>query len=294
MSGLLSILLVMLIWGSAYTVTKLAVKEITPFLFAFLRNLIASIVLLPFYLRQRKKNEQQPIPYKKVVFMGLSGITFFYAFFNLSLVYTSASTGAMIQGMMPVAVAVPAVLFLKEKLSRGTILGILLSVIGVILVGFIGDDGDSVNNVLGNILMILSVFAWAIYTVISKSIKGNDPLVITALSTFFGTAFLIPTLAVELWDQQIPSITPKACAAIIYLGVFASALSFLLYDKALKTLSAAQVGNFMNLDPVIGAVIAVLFLKDTITGLQIIGGILVLAGVWLSSKPFKSTERSTR
>ena len=97
--------------------------------------------------------------------------------------------------------------------------------------------------------MILSVFAWAIYTVISKSIKGNDPLVITALSTFFGTAFLIPTLAVELWDQQIPSITPKACAAIIYLGVFASALSFLLYDKALKTLSAAQVGNFMNLDP---------------------------------------------
>lgn len=192
--------------------------------------------------------------------------------------------------MMPVAIAVPAVLFLKEKLSGRTILGILLSVIGVILVGFVGENQTSENGTLGNILMILSVFSWATYTVISKSIKGHDPLLITALSTFIGTAFLLPVVAVELWSSPIPEISGKAWAAIIYLGVFASALSFLLYNTALKTLSAAQIGNFMNLDPVIGAVIAIIFLKDNITGLQIAGGILVLAGVWLSSRNSKDKE----
>lgn len=113
--------------------------------------------------------------------------------------------------------------------------------------------------------MILSVFCWAAYTVIAKSVHHYDPVVIPALSTMAGTVFLLPLVVVELWEQPIPTINGQGWAAIIYLGAFSSALGFILYTKALKHLSAAQVGNWMNLDPVIGATIAVIFLKDTMT-----------------------------
>lgn len=180
----------MLIWGSAFTVTKLAVNEVPPLLLAFLRNLVACLVLLPFYVARRKKMKDQlaQLPYKKIFFMGFTGITLFYALFNISLVYTTASVGSLIQGFIPVAIAIGAVLFLKEKLERHHLFGIFLCVIGVILVGFVGKQDETGNNILGNVLMILSVFAWAVYTLISKSVNDNDSILMVSLITFIGTA----------------------------------------------------------------------------------------------------------
>jgi drug/metabolite transporter (DMT)-like permease len=188
---------------------------------------------------------------------------------------------------MPVAMALPAVLFLKEKLSSRTIWGIILSVGGVILIGFIGNNTEAKNSILGNVLMILSVFSWAAYTIIAKSIPQHDPVVIPALSTMVGTVLLLPLVGIELWGQPVPTITWKGWAAIFYLGAFSSAIGFILYTMALKHLSASQVGNWMNLDPVIGATIAVIFLKDTMTVWQIAGAVLVLAGIWLSMESGK-------
>lgn len=278
----------MLIWGSAFTVTKIAVDDAPPLLLAFLRNLVASLIFLPLYLWKRRTGAiNQPLPYIKILLLGLTGITLFYALFNVALVYTSAAAGALIQGFMPVAVAIPAVMFLKEKLSRRTIVGIILSVSGVILVGFIDNGSTAQNPVLGNTLMLLSVFCWAAYTIIAKSIQHHDPIVIPALSTMAGTILLLPLTAFELWGQDIPVITTTAWWAIIYLAAFPSALAFILYAMALKRLSAAQIGNFMNLDPIIGAAIAVIFLQDLMTGWQIAGAMLVLAGIWLSMEPGK-------
>jgi drug/metabolite transporter (DMT)-like permease len=287
-SGFISIIIVLLIWGSAFSVTKVTVDNLPPFLVAFLRNLIASLILLPLYIWKRKTSKQAPpLPYTKILLLGLTGITFFYAFFNMALVYTSASAGALVQGLMPVAIALPAALFLKEKLSGRTIAGIILSVGGVILIGFIGNNTEAKNNILGSVLMILSVFSWAAYTIIAKSIHHHDPIVIPAVSTMAGTVFLLPLVVIELWGQPIPSITAKGWVAIFYLGIFSSAIGYILYTQALKKLSAAQVGNFLNLDPVIGATIAVIFLKDTMTAWQIAGAVLVLAGIWLSMEPRK-------
>lgn len=294
-TALISILIVVLIWGSAFAVTKIAVTEAPPFIAAFLRNLVASLVLLPFYLVRRSRKEDQgplPIPWKKMVLMGLTGITFFYALFNLSLTYTAAATGALIQGLMPVAIALPAAFFLKEKLDGRMILGIIISVMGVVLIGFIGKNDESGKGLLGNILMILSVLSWAGYTIISKSVHQYDPVLITAFSTFIGTAFLLPAVVIEGWGHDLPVISLKGWLAIVYLGVFSSAIAYLLYNKALKTLSAAQAGNFLNLDPVIGAGIAVIFLKDTFTTWQIAGAVLVLVGLWLSSKTPDSAKGS--
>jgi drug/metabolite transporter (DMT)-like permease len=285
-NALVSILFVVLIWGSGATVTKLGVQEMPPFLFALIRNGVASFFLLLFYFYRRRTNRKEPsapIPWKKITWMGLTGITFFYVLFNLSLVHTTASTGALIQGFIPVAIALLAFFFLKEKLNLAHIAGILLSVAGVILVGFVGTDKQGEDSLWGNVLMVISVLSWGVYTVISKSLGEYDHVASTAFSTLIGTIFLIPVVLIEQWGHPLPAISANAWAAILYLAIFSSTICFILYNKALKVLPTATVGNLLNLDPVAGVVIAIIVLKDKITLWQIAGGILVLVGIALSS-----------
>lgn len=284
--ALFSIILIVTIWGSASAVTKLAVESIPPYVFALLRNIIAAACLLPYYFI-RKKNipSSQALPWKKVTWMGLTGITFFYLFFNLALYYTTAAAGALIQGFIPVAIILLSILILKEKLKQLQIAGILLSVTGVVLIGFVGTFSGARNAILGNTLMILAVLCWGFYTIISKSLQQYDAVQLTTFSTTIGTIGLLPAAAFQLWQQQQwPTISMNGWLSILYLGVFSSAICYILYNKVLKVLSGVQVGNFMNFDPIVGALIAIIFLGERVTVWQVTGGVLVLIGVVLTSR----------
>jgi drug/metabolite transporter (DMT)-like permease len=285
-TGLLGLLFIVLVWGSASSVTKLAVEDMPPYVFAFLRNLVASIGLLPFYLVRKKKGFQQPgtPPFKKILWLALTGITFFYLFFNISLYYTTAAAGALIQGFIPVAIILLAIIFLKERLRALQMAGILLSVCGVVMIGFVGIVADGRNYVLGNVLMIVAVLCWGAYTIISKSMQKYDPVYLVTMSTWIGTACLVPAVVIELWNKPaLPVITGGGWAAIVYLGLLSSSICYMLYSRVLQLLPAVQVGNLMNLDPVIGAVIAVIVLNESVTVWQVSGAVLVLLGVVLTS-----------
>lgn len=287
--GIITIVFVMLIWGCSFTVTKIVVTEMPPLLSSTLRNIIACLVLLPFYLAKRKK-VQQPLPYLKLTLMGLVGTAAYYLFFNTGMKYIAASTGAVIEGLVPVGIAIFAALILKEQLTKRIIAGILLSVTGVILVAFVGNAQKSSNALLGSALMIGAVCLWSTYTLLSRSLKNTDTTLVTTVSIFIGTLLSIPIALIEVAYTGIPVISLKAWAGMAYLGIFSSALAYFLYNRALESLPAAQVGNFLNLIPVIGAVIAFIFLKDTFTWLQLAGGVLVLAGIWLSSRSVKNEK----
>jgi drug/metabolite transporter (DMT)-like permease len=279
----------MVVWGSSFTVTKLGVAHIPPFAFAFLRFVVASLFLLPLFVRHRKKYPEKhaiAIPWRTILVMALMGVMLFYVFFNVSLLNTSASQGALIEGFLPVCIALLAAIFLKEKLGRVQVAGILLSVAGVAMIGFLADEelSHAPNPLKGNFYMLLAMVAWAVYTILSKKITHIDPLIVTSWVSFIGTLFLLPVACWENRHTGLPPISAGGWVAIIYLGAVASALCYFLYSKALETLPASQVGNFINLDPVIGLIIALLFLPEHINVLQIAGGILVLLGIWMSTK----------
>lgn len=216
--------------------------------------------------------------------MGLTGVTFFYLFFNLALYYTTASLGALIQGFIPVAIILLALVFLREKLKGLQITGVIISLVGVVMISFTDVLPGARNSFLGNTLMICSVICWAVYTIISKSVSQYNPVYVTAISTWIGTVGLIPAVIIEGWGHPMPAVDFNGWLAIIYLGIFSSTLCYLLYNWILRILPAVQVGNLMNLDPVVGAVIAIAFLHERLTALQIIGAVLVLVGVGMTSK----------
>ncbi len=287
--AIISIILVMMIWGSSFAITRSSVSGFPPIYFALLRHLVASLVLLVLiFLRRKKLRMPGPLPWTTLILMGLAGVGFYYIFFNISLTYTTASTGALIQGFIPAVITLMAAVFLKEKLNERQIAGIIISVSGVALISFMAAHGERASNpVIGNVLMIGAVLMWSTYTILSKKLSAFDPLLVTTICTVVGSILLLPATYIELRHRPFPDIPFPQWISICYLGVFSSAVCYILYNGSLNYLSAVQVGNFLNLDPVIGAIIAMIVLKEGISAWQIAGSVLVLAGIWLSSSQKK-------
>jgi drug/metabolite transporter (DMT)-like permease len=294
--GIVILIFIMLVWGSSYSITKSVVATLPPMCFAFIRFLIATLCLLPIYLQHRRKQKDRLITsdYVRLVFMGLTGVTGYYILFNFSLLYTSASVGALIQGLIPICIALFGILFLGEKVNQRQIAGIVISFGGVALVGIISNDKTNGSNpILGNLLMLASVICWTAYTLLSRKSNHLDSITTTFLGGCAGTLLCLPTAVYEYTHLDTPiRLGMFGWMAVVYLGAISSALCYLLYNQALKSLPAAMVGNFLNLDILVGVSIAVIFLHESITPWQVVGGVLILSGLFLSSTRTRPTLTS--
>lgn len=282
-SALLKLMLALLTWSSSYAITRTVVASMPPVLFAFLRFGIAWIILLIiFYARPNRVRESIRGKWVPVGTLALSGVTLYYICFNFSLQRTSAAVGALIQGFIPVSTALLAAVFLKEKIKPLQVLAIIIAVLGVVLIGFANPStATHTNSRWGNMLMIAAVLCWAIYTVVSKKYASLDPLWLITWLAGMGTLLLLPAVIYERWQQPWPPISLGGWTAILYMAVFPSALGYLWYNSALQHIPASQAGVWVNLDPVLGALIAVIFLGEQVHLWQIAGALLTMAGVWL-------------
>lgn len=280
------LVLTMLWWGSTFVVTKGGLDEVPPLRFALLRFAVASLLLVAAALARGGLGRlPRPAPWGTLTLMALSGIAFYYVAFNLALTYTSASQGALVQSSGPAVTAIAAVWLLGERITRRRLLGIALAIAGVLLVVARGTaDANAPAPLPGNLLMFGTVVLWGIYTALAKRLANADPAVVLAIVSSLGTLLLIPPALVEAMRTPIAPISPESWLRIIYLGAFPSAAGFLLYSRALRDVDAAYAGVFINLIPVIGVISGVVLLGDSVSPIALFGGLLVLAGIWISSR----------
>jgi drug/metabolite transporter (DMT)-like permease len=283
--AIIAIVVLMVVWGSTFVVTKAAAKDISPLMLAALRFLIAAVVLMPLALaRGNWKAMPKPMPWIALLGMAFTGIAVFAIAFNFALVYASATQGALIYALLPAAVALAAVMFLKETLERRRILGIVLSIVGVAIVVLAGEvDRNSPRPVLGALWMIGAVVAWAAYTVFAKRLADSDQVITIALVSLFGMLMIAPFAAMELATTPWRAPSLQAWGGVLFMGILASALAYIVYGWALRELEASLVGALINLDPIVGVITAVLFLGETLHGGQVVGGVIALIGMWLAS-----------
>lgn len=296
-SALVGLILVMVVWGSTYVVTKAAGREFPPLTLAVVRYLIASAVLVPIAIAGGGLMRlPRPIPLAPLVWMGLTGIAILTVGFNYGLVYGSASQGALVYALGPAAVAVAAVLGLGEALSTRRIAGILLSVAGTALVVASGEmDRAAPRPFLGALCMLAGVVAWAYYTVIAKRLADADQVVVIAWVSIIGTAMLVPLAAFELLQSPMPRPTLGGWMGTLFLGAVASAAAYVVYSWVLRELDASLVGAYFTLDPIIGVASAVVFLGEVLRGWQAVGGLIALLGMWLAaSSPVSSPSTARR
>ena len=216
--------------------------------------------------------------------MALTGVVGFTVLFNYALLYGSASQGALIFAFAPAAIALGAVLVLAESPSKRRVAGIVASVLGVVLVVAGGEaTAQARSPLLGGLCMIGSVASWTVYTVLAKGLAKADQIVVTALVSVAGALLLLPGAAIELALGPWPQVSLQGWLGTVFLGLIASALTYVVYGRALRELDASLVGVFSNLDPIVGVLTAVLLLDERLYAGQMLGGAITLFGMWLAS-----------
>ena len=285
----------MLLWGSTFVVTKAALEGLPPVLFAFARTSVAAVCLLLLAVFKRQWRLPRDTPRGMLVTMAVFGIAIYYTAFNLGLRYTSAAQAALVQSSLPAVTTAFAMLFLREQVKARGALGILLAVGGVVMIfAQSAPSATASRPILGNLIMFCGVIAWSAYTVLARRLAGIEPLTVVSWVTTMGAAALGVGAVIE-WRMSTGGglhvgtggglhLTGGGWTAILYLGLLPSALSFVLYSQALRHLRAAQVAVFINLVPVVGVLAGVVFLGDALSSTALLGGGLVLAGVWLSTR----------
>jgi len=297
LASIFMLLITMVIWGSTFVVTKGINEQVQPFTLAFVRVTIGALVLLGCaFVRQARGGEHSPwsaLPWKTMVTMGVIGVVLYYAVFNYSLVYTSASQGALVQSCIPAMTALVAVVWLREHASAARWAGIVLSMVGVLIV-FSGADAQSGSaSLYGNVLMFISAVLWGVYTSMAKRVAKFDPIQVTAGIIGAGAILLLPLAAFEVGAQGLPQIDQKAWLGMAYLGAGASGLAYMMYSAALKHVDASEAGVYTNLIPIVGVATGMM-LGEPLTLRAIVGGLVVLVGVWLTSRnPLSSRPRTS-
>ena len=281
--GRIALILTAIIWGSALVVTKSLLQEIGPFTAAVLRFFIAWVILAPFAFRQGYRLSLAVRP--TFLLFGLTGIALYIAMTNVGLVYTAASSAALVQAAIPAVTTLLSVLLLKERVSRRQLLGIGLSIAGLLLVTGLNMNQTGSAPLVGNLFIFGGVLAWAVYTVQGKKLVSTFPwLVITTASISAGMLFLLPFAIGELWLQGMPHLRADGLFELLYLGAASSALGYALWNYGLRFLDASEAAPYINLIPVVGLLLSVILLHEPLSLIQAVGGALTLFGVWLSNR----------
>jgi drug/metabolite transporter (DMT)-like permease len=280
--GLAALALAALFWSTTYVVAKTVLEVFPPLTLALARFTIASAIFLPLGLHRPGRSPAR----RDVVLLGLLGVTGFYACFNIGLALTSAADAALIQGAGPALTALVALGWLGERLPRLSWVGVVLSALGVASI-VLGSTprADAPAPLLGNLLTLGSAACWAGYTVQCKRLASFSPTRLTALGVAVGTILLVPLAGVELALVGFGASTVGGWLGLLYLALGPSAAAYLLWAYGVRGVPANQAGAFLNLVPVVAVVLALLVLGEQPGPSALLGGALVLLGVWLTTRP---------
>lgn len=270
-----------ILWSASFIATKFAYTSFSPLMVGFIRFVIAAILLFVFRLITKDKVKPDKKDMVRIALSGLLGITLYFAAENLGVKYTTASNASLIVASFPAITTLFEFAIYKTKPTLRKVIGIALAFGGVMVLTTKSASGGS-EALWGSILLIAAGVVWTFYNFITRSLSNKySPVTLSYYQFMFGALFFIPLVLIE--HQPIGAITETGIVAMIYLSLGCSVGAFLLYNFGLKKLSAATSVSLMNLVPVFGLIFSALFLKEIITIEQILGGVIVIVGVILSS-----------
>ena len=217
----------------------------------------------------------------------------YFVFETIGLQHTTAPKAALIIALTPIAVMLFAFLFLGERSSPWSLLGIVMSLAGIAVL--IGGDKQFHwalgGHLLGDLLILGAVISAALYIVCARDLgRTHSALEITSMQTLYGALFYLVPFLLESPNIQWSAVSGRSLGAVAYLTVFATFGAFLCYNYGLTKVAASRASVFINGIPVVTAIGAWLLLGEKLTMIQATGGFLVLLGVYLANLPGSQTE----
>jgi drug/metabolite transporter (DMT)-like permease len=283
-----SVLLVglMLIWGLMYPATKYVVQVIDPGFVAFMRYCIATLALLPFYVVERRKSDSR-IGRRDAIAMsalGLLGVAGFSVCITFGIKLSTAANSALLVNTQPILTALIAPLLIREGTSPLRIVGGVFGLVGIYLLVSGGMGFSQLlrpEYLLGNMLLLSAALLFSLYSIfIKRYVSAYGGLVPTFLSMAAGTVLLTPVLILGT-GASLHSITLVHGALLLYIGVVATAVAYLLLNQSYHHLGVVRAVGFKFLIPVFGFVLSVILLSENPTVMDYIGAGIVIVAVLL-------------
>jgi drug/metabolite transporter (DMT)-like permease len=286
-SSYLFLTLAPLFWAGNFVFGKALLEALPPFGLNLIRWVLACLILVPLTLALEGRFPR-PARHQwlSLAVMAMTGVVLFNGLVYLSLVHTTTTNAALINGATPILTIVLAAAIGLDRLTGRRLAGAFVSLVGV---GWIVSRGSlgalaglSFNR--GDLIMLVAALMWAIYTILLNRMRGE----LSPLATLTIVAVLaLPPLGViggyELISRPVGPITPLVVVGLLYVSILASVAAFMAWSVGIEGIGAARGSIFLNLVPLFTAVMAVLTLGERIGLVQLIGGLLVISGVSLAS-----------
>lgn len=287
-----AIILAMIFWSFSFIWTKVAIESFLPVTLVTLRLIIASILLFTYAKATKKFQYVRLKDLKWFILLAFFEPYLYYMGETYSLTLLNPTLVAVIIATIPLFAPIVAFIMLGEKVSKMNILGIIISLLGVLLVIYspgMGLDG----SVWGILLVFLAVFAAVFYAATLRKISSYYKTVnIIFYQSLIGLAFFIPTfLVTDLSSIETLKISYKSMEALLMLAIFASVLAFVLFAGVVRKVGVAKTNVFVNLIPVFTAIFSYLIFNQYLTYNQWIGIAIVVSGLFVSQLGKKKKDQ---
>ena len=271
-------------WGLSIPVTKLGLQTLPPLTLTALRFAIAVPLLLVLVLGRLR------LPWRALRAMagvGVLGVGFGQVAQTLGVVSTTASVGTIISATIPIFLVVFATLRLKQSVAGLQVLGLLAAFMGIAFVAFANGQGlDEIlkSSAIGAAWLLMSAITIAYSHIWSAELAGKyGTMTVLAWSTVFGLFALVPCAAWEMSHVNV-AVTWEGIASAAYLGVFVTVIGVFLWLNILRTVSAPIAAGVQFIQPIVGIAVSAALFGDTLGPWVVVGVILVLAGVALTTR----------
>lgn len=282
--GILSGLTATAIWGGMYVVSKVVLEVIPPFSLVTLRLVLGILVLGFMVVRQGGTGftRRQTLQAIGVGYVGY-GISLGFQFVGTRL--STASNSALVTSATPAFILLFAAWILHERITWRRLAALVISTLGVLAVVDPSVARLSSDLFLGNLSLVAAALTWALYSVLVRKVTRDLALLPVTMVFFWGGLLVsLPAAGWELGHIPFGRINLWVVLGVLYLGIISTALAMYLWNKAFATLEAGVASLTFFAQPVVGAGLGALFLKEELSLLFLAGGALIGIGLWLSAR----------
>ena len=293
----IAVLGVMVLWAANFIVVKSAVAVLPPVGFTFLRFSLAATTLLVL-LRWREGSIGLPRrDLLAICGLGALGFGIYQILWTTGLQTIAAGDSALIIASTPVLVAFLAVVARSDVLTPAKLVGGIVSFAGVALVIGSGKGLSLGGSLVGEAITLIAAICWAFYTAFGAPfLRRYSPLRTTAWATVAGTLVLAPIAASQLSTVEMADLTPGVLGAVLYSGFLAAGISNVIVSNGIKVVGPTRTSAYQFLVPALAVVLAYVFLSEPIRPGQVVGGLIIVAGVLITrgGAPFRVTRSAAR
>lgn len=277
-----------LFWGASFVFIKIVYKYVGPITMIFSRLVIATTLLLLIHLFNKKREGVEKKDYLTFFFMGFTEPFLYFIGEGYGMKYVSSTHASVIIATIPVFAMLAAVVLYKEKISRTNILGVIISFSGiVVMIGLkiLQEKG----SIIGLLLMFLAVIAAVTNSLIIYRLGNRySSLTIITMQNLVGALLFLPLFfLLEFNSINVDTFNMEFWSSILFLAIFPSVISFLLYISTLKKIGITKTSAFSNMIPIITGIISFIMLGSRFSPREVLGIIIVIFGLFLTQRTDK-------